>query len=258
LDSGWLGLPKRTEPKEVTELADGTKMFWAPIPKKQTYKKVLMAVGESFITFGLILALFVGYKAVLQDSLIADTQISKAQGYGVGPNQHKFRNPGQVHRQAQIFGQMYIPRFGNNWTRLIAEGTRWHPVLNDIGVGHYVGTAMPGEVGNFAVAAHRGGFGGAFKEIHRLVDGDKVYVETRNFWYVYNYLQTKVVNPTDITVIAPVPPELNGAVAGSKYMTMTSCTPIFVNTQRIIVWFELDQVIPIQDGPPQELNIGGD
>jgi sortase A len=70
-------------------------------------------------------------------------------------------------------------------------------------------------------------------------------------------LQTKVVNPTDITVIAPVPPELNGAVAGSRYMTMTSCTPIFVNTQRIIAWFELEQVIPIQDGPPQELNIGG-
>ena len=247
-------MPESTEAIEVTELPDGTKMFWAPIPKEPTSKKVLLAVGESFITLGLILALFVGYKAVLQDSVIADKQIAAAQEFG---KKHKLRDPSQVTRQAQIFGRMYVPRFGTKWTRLIAEGTRWHPVLNEIGVGHYVGTAMPGEVGNFAVAAHRGGFGASFKEMHRLVAGDKVYVETRNFWYVYDYLQTKVVNPTDITVIAPVPPELNGAVAGSKYMTMTSCTPIFVNTQRIIAWFELDQVIPIQDGPPQELNIGG-
>ncbi len=242
---------------DVTELPDGTKMFWAPIPKKQTGKKVLLIIGETSITLGLILALFVGYKAVLQDTLISDKQAAKAQEFGSGANQHQFRDPSQVHKQAQIFARMYVPRFGAAWTRLIAEGTRWHPVLNEIGVGHYVGTAMPGEIGNFAVAAHRGGFGASFKEMHRLVSGDKVYVETRNFWYVYNYLQTKVVNPTDISVIAPVPPELNGAVAGSKYMTMTSCTPIFVNTQRIIAWFELDQVIPIQDGPPQELNIGG-
>jgi sortase A len=242
---------------EVTELPDGTKMFWAPIPKKQTGKKVLLVIGEIFITLGLVLALFVGYKAVLQDSLIADSQIAKAQAFGNVANQHKFRDPAQVTKQAQIFGRMYVPRFGSNWTRLIAEGTRWHPVLNDIGVGHYVGTAMPGEVGNFAVAAHRGGFGGSFKEIHRFVSDDKVYVETRNFWYVYKYLQTKIVNPNDITVIQPVPPELDGSIAGSKYMTMTSCTPIFVNTQRIIVWLELDQVIPIKDGPPQELELGG-
>jgi len=247
-------LPKSTESYEVTELPDGTKMFWAPISQEKSSKKVLLAAGEIFITLGLILALFVGYKTVLQDSLIADKQIAAAQEFG---KQHKFGDPSQVTRQAQIFGRMYVPRFGTSWTRLIAEGTRWHPVLNEIGVGHYVGTAMPGEVGNFAVAAHRGGFGGAFKEIHRLTTGDKVFVETRNFWYVYKYLQTKIVNPNDTTVINAVPPELNGAVAGSRYMTMTSCTPIYVNTQRIIVWLELDRVIPIKNGPPQELNLGG-
>jgi sortase A len=247
-------LPKRIEAIEVTELPDGTKLVWAQLSKEKSCKKVLLAVGESFITLGLILALFVGYKAVLQDSVIADKQIAAAAEF---VKQHKFRYPSQVTRQAQIFGRMYVPRFGTKWTRLIAEGTRWHPVLNEIGIGHYVGTTMPGEVGNFAVAAHRGGFGGAFKEIHRLTTGDKVFVETRNFWYVYKYLQTKIVNPNETTVINAVPPELDGAVAGSRYMTMTSCTPIYVNTQRIIVWLELDRVIPIKNGPPQELNLGG-
>lgn len=250
-------MQKSTNPSDVTELPDGTRIIWAPLPKKRTGRQALLAVGETAITLGLILALFVGYKAFLQDSLVADTQNQKAQGFGGGADQHKLRFPSQVHKQAQIFGRMYVPRFGSKWTRLIAEGTRWHPVLNEIGIGHYVGTSMPGEVGNFAVAAHRGGFGGAFKEIHRLVAGDKAYVETRNYWYVYKYLQTKIVDPTDTSVIDRVPLELTGSVSGGKYMTMTSCTPIFVNTHRIVVWLELDQVIKVSDGPPRELNLGG-
>jgi sortase (surface protein transpeptidase) len=59
-----------------------------------------------------------------------------------------------------------------------------------------------------------------------------------------------------VSVIDSVPFELDGAHVGGKYMTMTSCTPIFVNTQRIIVWLELEKKIPIADGPPAELGLG--
>ena len=225
-------------------------------PKLVNQKKALLYFGEVVITLGLILALFVGYKAFVQDSVVADSQFQKAEQFGKGTDSHKFRELSKVNRPAQIFGRMYVPRFGSKWTRLVAEGTRWHPVLNEIGVGHYTGTAMPGQKGNFAVAAHRGGFGGAFKEIHRLVAGDKVYIETRNSWFVYKYLQTKIVAPTDLNVIRAVPKELVGAKVGGRYMTMTSCTPIFVNTQRIIVWLELEKKIPGRAGAPKELKLG--
>lgn len=99
--------------------------------------------------------------------------------------------------------------------------------------------------------------GGSFKEIHRLVEGDKVYVETNKYWYVHSYLQTKIVSPTDVSVVRAVPVELSGSHPGGKYMTMTSCTPIFVNTDRIVVWLELEKVIPVRHGPPAELNLGG-
>ena len=43
------------------------------------------------------------------------------------------------------------------------------------------------------------------------------------------------------TLWQPVPKALIGSKEGGRYMTMTSCDPIYVNTNRIIVWFELER-----------------
>lgn len=147
-------------------------------------------------------------------------------------------NPEDATKLGDVFAKMVVPRLGDNFIRLVGEGTKWHPTLNEIGIGHYVGTALPGEVGNFATAAHRGGFGGTYKNIHRIVSGDLAYVQTNKGWYTYRYMQTKIVKPEDVDVISPVPSELIGAEEGGAYMTMTACDPIYVNTNRIIVWFE--------------------
>ena len=223
--------------KEPNRLKDGTRVYWGELPARTRASKIFEYIGETFLTLGIILGLFVGYKAILQDNQVGQVQQVLAKEYEAKPS--KFVALNEVDELADIFAQLYVPRFGENWTRLVAEGTRWHPVLNEIGVGHYRNTAMPDEVGNFAVAAHRGGFGGAFKEIHRLQEGDQVYLKTRDYWFTYKYLQTKIVEPTATGVLGPVPDGLDGAVQGGRYMTFTSCTPIFVNTERIIVWFEL-------------------
>lgn len=236
---------------DVTVLADGTRIIWAPLERTKRIS-ITQVIGELLITFGVIIGLFVGYKVLFQDNVVGANQNELANTFTAsGP---KFVPVEKVHTLAQIFGRMYVPRFGSSWTRLIGEGTRWHPVLNEIGVGHYTNTVMPGEVGNFSVAAHRGGFGGAFKLIHELKAGDRVYVETNESWYVYKYLATKIVLPEDVSVIDPVPQELTGAVSGGKYMTMTSCTPIFVNSHRIVVWLELESVIPSDGNKPPLLN----
>jgi sortase A len=166
----------------------------------------------------------------------------------------RFVDPAQATHLGDVFARIVVPRLGSDYVRLVGEGTKWHPVLNEIGVGHYNNTAMPGEVGNFATAAHRGGFGGSYKNIHRLVKGDKVYVETNQGWYTYGYRQTKIVKPTDTNVISAVPKELVGSHEGGSYMTMTSCDPIFVNTNRIIVWLELEGFTPLDRGAPAEIS----
>lgn len=237
-----------------TELPDGTKIHWAPVPKRSK-PSFLLIVGELLVTLGILVGLFAVYEVFIQDEVVAASQTHLAKEFGHDAKKQKFVYPSKAKHLGDIFGRMYVPRFGAEWTRLVAQGTRWHPVLNEIGIGHYNNSALPGEVGNFAVAAHRGGFGGAFKNIHRLVEGDRVYIETNGYWYIYRYLQTKIVEPEDISVIDAVPLELDGAHEGGKYMTMTSCTPIFVNTQRIIVWLELEKKIPVSLGAPAELGM---
>lgn len=223
-----------------SRMRDGTKVYWPELPLRTKISRVLEALGEMLLTVGVILGLFVGYKAIIQDSIVADDQTNLAQTYEKAPS--KFVALKDVKKLADVFGQMYVPRFGDKWTRLVAEGTRWHPVLNEIGVGHYMNTVMPGEAGNFSVAAHRGGFGGAFKMIDTLQQGDRVYIKTKDHWFIYKFLQSKVVLPEDTNVITAVPWELKGAKYGGKYMTMTSCTPIFVNTHRYVVWLELEAI----------------
>jgi sortase A len=117
---------------------------------------------------------------------------------------------------------------------------------------------MPGEVGNFAIAGHRAGNGGPLREIDKFVSGDLVYVETASTWFTYRFLESKVVEPDAIGVIDAMPQGLTqqgGTSSNGKFLTLTSCTPIYVNTQRIIAWFELVAEQPtssgVQSGLPQ-------
>lgn len=150
-----------------------------------------------------------------------------------------------VAANGQVFATMAISRFGEGWQRLVAEGTVWEPSLNVYGIGHYRGTEYPGEVGNFAVAGHRGGFGGTFREIHKLVPGDTAVVTTTDSIFTYRFLETVIVKPEAVGVLADLPEGLSTAVEGGKYLTITSCDPIWVNTNRIVAWFELVNVSPV-------------
>ena len=138
----------------------------------------------------------------------------------------------------EVFAKLYAPRLGENYVREIAEGTSLEKVLNTVGLGHYQSTQMPDEVGNFAIAGHRAGNGGPFRNIDKFVAGDEVYVETATKRFTYRYLDSKVVPPTALNVIGAQPSELTQKSESGKYLTLTSCTPIYVNTNRIIVWFE--------------------
>ncbi|MFM6980835.1 MAG: class E sortase [Micrococcales bacterium] len=223
--------------------------------------KVLHITGELLITAGVLLGLFAFWQVYISDSMVGQDQTSIAENYQPAPDatQNVSAEPSKtlvdvsaVSKEGENFAKLYIPRFSKHWERIIGEGTRW-AVLNTVGVGHYSKSQMPGEVGNFAVAGHRGGFGGSFKNVDHLQAGDKVWVETNDGWYVYKYLQTKIVLPTDVSVISKVPGFLDAAKKGGKYFTMTSCEPIFVNTHRIIAWFELEAAFPLDFGMPQEL-----
>lgn len=193
-------------------------------------------LAQGLLAAGVLLVLVSAYNLTVGDQLAGETQQAAAEVVPLrvspsGLNESELA-------VGEVFAKFYAPRLGTNYVREIAEGTSLEKVLNKVGLGHYQHTQLPGEVGNFAIAGHRAGNGGPLRNIDKFTDGDLVQVETADKKFTYKYLQTKIVDPSEIGVIEPVPMGLTKKSESGKYLTLTSCTPIYVNTNRIIVWFE--------------------
>jgi sortase A len=151
------------------------------------------------------------------------------------------------------FGVLYIPRFGDGYHRTIAEGTGTN-VLNSttLGIGHYPDTQMPGQVGNFVVAAHRSAYGGGMHLINELQLGDPIVVQTQDGWYTYRFRSLQYVHPSQVEVLAPVPGDPS-AQATERMITLTSCNPLLSTAERIIAYGVFESWQPTSAGPPAEI-----
>lgn len=110
------------------------------------------------------------------------------------------------------------------------------------GIGHYEGNAMPGEVGNFAVAGHRVTHGQPFARLLELNQGDEVIVETRDAVYTYVVdLPPKdlTVPDTETCVISPVP--CKDEEPTRELLTLTTCQDLFHSPDRSIGYAYLEK-----------------
>jgi sortase A len=147
-------------------------------------------------------------------------------------------------RDLTAFAVIRIPALGIVFP--IAEGVDKYAVLNHGYVGHYPGTAMPGQPGNFALAGHRNTHGEPFRYLNRLGVGDTVIVEDAGGYYVYRI--DSVLPQTsqfDADTIAPVPHSAlhpghgYGYTVPGSYLTLTTCTPEFTSLYRMVLWGHL-------------------
>lgn len=154
------------------------------------------------------------------------------------------------------FGIVYIPRFGDDYYRTLAEGVSLEPVLNRMGLGRYPTSAMPGQEGNFALAGHRVTFGKPLNKIAELQPGDEIVVETKDGYYTYTFRNFDIVLPDDIDVLAPLPanPDFKGK---DRIMTMTACNPMFSAQERYIAYSEMTEWRPAAAGPPDVIKDSG-
>ena len=144
--------------------------------------------------------------------------------------------------------RLYVPRMSKQW--VVVEGVQ--PADIRYAPGHYPGTALPGQPGNFSVAGHR--IPAIFWDLDRLKPGDPVVVETRARWFVYRVSSVEVVSPHAIQVVAPVP-DHPGVAPGpdQRFLTMTTCNPKYNNYQRLVVHATLDHDLPRSGPKPPEL-----
>ncbi|MBT2367262.1 class E sortase [Streptomyces sp. ISL-10] len=209
--------------------------------------------GELLITTGVVLGLFVVY-SLWWTNVLADREAS-AQGDRMRDG-WSHSGPGELDTKDGI-GFLHVPAM-NNGEVLVKKGTETD-ALNDGVAGYYtepIKSALPwDDKGNFTLAAHRDGHGAKFHNIHRLRAGDPIVFETKGTWYIYKVYETlPKTSKYNVDVLQPVPEESGKKKAG-RYITLTTCTPVYTSDYRYIVWGELERTekVDAQRTPPAEL-----
>lgn len=212
------------------------------------------AIGEMFITTGVLMLLFVTYQLwwtnVRAHAQAGSETSSLQKDWASGK-----RAPG-VFAPGQGFAILHIPKL--DVVAPIAEGVSNKKVLDKGMVGHYgegvLKTAMPQDkTGNFGLAAHRNTHGEPFRYINRLAAGDAVVVETQDEYFVYKVTSMlPVTSPSNVSVLDPVP-KGSGFTAPGRYITLTTCTPEFTSKYRLIVWGKMVEERPRSKGKPDAL-----
>lgn len=241
----------------------------APAPRRtwgDWVRFALRGIGQLLITAGVVVLLFVVYEVYVTNYFAHEAQAKVRNEYQTeiihdhDPLAHRLKLPDGTLvplPNGKGIANLYIPRLGSDYKFTIVEGTTDADLGK--GPGHYAGTALPGQVGNFAVAGHRVGKGEPFLNLDHLRAGDAVIVETGRRWYVYRVKGTdhdnidsndadgipgrEVVSPGDGDVLDNVPNH-PGNDPTERLMTMTTCHPKFTAANRMIIFSKLAQSYP--------------
>jgi sortase A len=221
-------------------------------------RTVIRGIGQTSITLGVVILLFVVYELWFTDYINAGQQrsatnkLQKAWDSGDDPLVGPGNLGGDKVRSIPLgtgIAIIRIPRLGLDYARTVVEGTNTKDL--DIGPGHYPSSALPGQKGNLAIAGHRVGKGSPFLDLDKLKPGDAIVIETKSYWYTYRVLGDpangsftqdtvegvpgrEIVDPSDIKVVAPVPDHV-GQAPTRAMITLTTCHPKFSATQRMII-----------------------
>jgi sortase A len=201
----------------------------------------IRSVGELCITAGLILLLFVAYE------LWGTGAYTQKQQNKLGDELTRSWNAsaGKVTTERVRLGHgvalIRIPRLGKKFHYVVIEGVSVADLRK--GPGHYPGTALPGQIGNFVVSGHRTTYLAPFNRLGELHTGDTILIDTRASQYVYKITGKKIVRPDDIDVAAPVP-EHPKANPTKRLITLTTCNPKYSAAQRLIIFGQLASTTP--------------
>lgn len=230
---------------EQTE--DGYRSVYSELTRPTLTSRIRTGVrvsGELAMTLGLVVMMFAAYEIwgngaevqAHQDTLSGELDQQWDSPVVTGPK-------GPAAPGSSLIGRLYIPKFDKEW--VVVDGVRDQDIK--FGPGHYPGSALPGQIGNFSVAGHR--IPKTFWRIDELTKGDVIGVETRDSWYVYRVYGDETVRPSAVEVVAPVPGQ-PGVKPTKALLTLTTCTPKGSHAKRLIIHAELAAKTPRDESAP--------
>lgn len=113
-------------------------------------------------------------------------------------------------QEGDVIGILHIPRLERELP--IIAGTDEDELAR--GVGHYSGTALPGQNDQILLSGHRDS---VFRQMGELEHGDELIVEMDYGTYTYRIADTEIVDADDRTVIRSTAPD--------ELLTLSTCYP---------------------------------
>ena len=144
-----------------------------------------------------------------------------------------------LNKPSGIMGTIEIPSISVNLP--IRHGSGEEALAS--GAGHLYGTSLPvgGRSTRSVITAHRGVPGKLlFTRLNELSKGDFFYVHVNGHTMAYQVVETRTVGPDDIDSVR--------IIKGRDLVTLLTCTPYGVNTDRLIVTGER---VPMPDPAPK-------
>jgi sortase A len=110
-----------------------------------------------------------------------------------------------------LIGRLEIPRL--DVSVMVIEGDDEATLAR--AAGHLPDTALPWERGNAVIAGHRDTF---FRPLKNIREGDEIRMTTARGTFVYRVVRTEIVDPDDLSVLAPTP---------FRSVTLVTCYPFY-------------------------------
>ncbi len=141
--------------------------------------------------------------------------------------------PGAAFETGAILGKVEIGRL--NLSSVVREGVDAQTL--NTAVGHVPSSAMPGHLGNFALAAHRDTL---FRPLRNIKQNDLITFQSLTQTFTYKVEGTSIVKPTDVAVLRS---------NGVDSLTLITCYPFYYvgsAPERFIVKARLVAETPIK------------
>jgi sortase A len=214
-------------------------------------RTVIGAIGRVLVTVGLLILLFVAYQlwgtGIYEARAQSDLESQFNRELGRQRSQSTTTTTAtptattaplalpSTPADGDPVGVIKIDKIGVD--KVVVEGTSV-PDLRK-GPGHYAGSAMPGQLGNAAIAGHRTTYGAPFGDLDQLARGDKISVRTLTGTWEYEVLANSpiAVAPNQTEVLDPTTDPATGQPLAT--LTLTTCEPKYQATERLVVKAQL-------------------
>ena len=207
------------------------------MPIKRFGFAALVVVGSALLVIAVWVGFLSGYLSASKETKHANELLSAPKNSSTSDEAPSNLLVEGIPTVGDYFAVIRIPALGNDWLHTVSEGTT-PEILDDLGVGHYEGTELPGEPGNFALAGHSGSSWTPFAKLDDVAIGEYVELETFSRKYVYEVIDTETVEETDVKTVYDNP-EFGKKTLDDQWLTITTCLTDGPQNLRYVVYAKL-------------------